>query len=122
MLADVLPGFRELRGPLAAGYLWLVFAWLLFGDEVEGSGGVVGRLVDLEHGLSQVAVAAAASFVAYLIGSVSEDIFGRGLRHVVDRSSKFIVGEASWRGWGQRRLSTVRVGFGGLRLTRFGDH
>ena len=32
MLGNVLPGLRELRAPLAAGYLWLRFVWLVWGD------------------------------------------------------------------------------------------
>jgi hypothetical protein len=30
MITGLLPGLRELRAPLAAGYLWLVVAWLWF--------------------------------------------------------------------------------------------
>ena len=29
ILASALPGFRDLHAPLTAGYLWLVFLWLL---------------------------------------------------------------------------------------------
>jgi hypothetical protein len=30
MLASLLPGLRDLRAPLAAGYLWLAAGWLYF--------------------------------------------------------------------------------------------
>jgi len=29
LLLNASPGFRDVRAPLMAGYLWLLFAWLL---------------------------------------------------------------------------------------------
>jgi hypothetical protein len=34
MLSSILPGLRDVRVPLTAGYLWLLGLWLLFGDRV----------------------------------------------------------------------------------------
>jgi hypothetical protein len=28
ILASALPGFRDLRAPLTAGYLWLILLWI----------------------------------------------------------------------------------------------
>jgi hypothetical protein len=29
ILSNALPGLRDLRGPIIADYMWLVFVWLL---------------------------------------------------------------------------------------------
>ena len=81
MLANVLPGIREIRAPLAAGYLWLLCGWLIFdlpsGNELDGP---VREVVELAQRVPDSAVAIALSFAAYLIGSLSEDLFTRLLR------------------------------------------
>jgi hypothetical protein len=74
LLASLLPGLREVRTPLAVGYLWLLVTWLQFADRVprlrpEG-GRLVPALFDLENLLGHGAVLAAASFLAYLIGAL----------------------------------------------------
>ena len=75
MLASLLPGVRELRAPLAAGYPWLLAAWLLFYDEIRSRDEATGA-VDTFYGLNDAAtaigLAIALSFVAYLIGSLSQ--------------------------------------------------
>lgn len=75
MLANLLPGVRELRGPLVAGYLWLLFIWLVWGDklptkrsEVQGA---LGRLFDLAPLLKDFGVVAVLSVTAYLVGSLA---------------------------------------------------
>jgi hypothetical protein len=80
MLGPILPGLREVRGPLAAGFLWMLLAWLLAHEDVAKAQGEVKGLVELGEKLNPAAVAAVASFVAYLVGSLSEDVFGRLLR------------------------------------------
>ncbi|MCA1708097.1 MAG: hypothetical protein LC808_34410 [Actinobacteria bacterium] len=76
MLAQVLPGLREIRGPLAAGFLWLLLAWLILHEDIAGANGEVQELIALGEQLPDAALAGVASFVAYLIGSLSEDLFG----------------------------------------------
>lgn len=34
ILASALPGFRDLRAPLLAGYLWLIFVWILIKPDI----------------------------------------------------------------------------------------
>ncbi len=72
-IANLLPGIRELRAPLAAGYIWLLVGWLLLHDRIPGDGDapVVSDLYDLADIVGRVGVAAAASLAAYLIGSLS---------------------------------------------------
>jgi uncharacterized membrane protein len=78
VLASLLPGLRELRAPLSAGYLWLLAAWLLVESHVagrKGATGVLGSLYELGTAAGAVGVAAAVSFIAYLVGSISEELW-----------------------------------------------
>ena len=79
MLAHLLPGIREVRAPLAAGYLWLLALWValepVLPDERDATG-VVESLYRLADGLSAVGVGVAVSFAAYLVGSLSISLFG----------------------------------------------
>jgi hypothetical protein len=78
MLMNLLPGLRELRAPLASGYLWLLSAWLFLGrmqwlpTERPPGNGEVARLWDLGGTLGRTVVIAAVTFIAYLIGSFLE--------------------------------------------------
>jgi hypothetical protein len=81
MLASLLPGVREVRGPLVAGYLWLLFAWLVVDvPERAELSGPLAQVAELGDLLTPVGVGVAASFAAYLIGSLSEDLFGGAYR------------------------------------------
>jgi len=73
ILANALPGFRDLRGPVIAGYLWLVFAWLIVEPDVHHrpSGGVGATAWDLADDVGRFGVAVGVSVAAYLIGSLS---------------------------------------------------
>lgn len=104
-LTNVLPGFRQLRAPLAAGYLWLLFIYLV-GDlnEADATSGLTKQITDLGEALSPVGVAVAISFAAYLVGSLSNWI-GRGVTRV-----PALVADP--RGAPQPRLSAR--GFGAL--------
>jgi hypothetical protein len=78
MLSSLLPGVRELRGPLAAGYLWLVVFWLALGDELptgeESKSAALDRAYRLEPVLSAVGLAVVVSVAAYVIGSIVIDV------------------------------------------------
>ncbi len=74
MLAALLPGLRDLRAPVAAGYLWLFGLWLVFAPHLEPSAhptGVVHDVVTLGNAAGRAAVTAAVTFAAYLVGVVS---------------------------------------------------
>lgn len=74
MLNELLPGVRDLRTPLAVGYIWLVFVWLIWGRHLPDSSAAVGLLRDIytsAAALNPVAIGIAASFIAYLFGSLS---------------------------------------------------
>jgi hypothetical protein len=72
MLASLLPGLRELRAPLAAGYLWLTSGWLLFHDRVDTDSKAINGLLDLRDSTSTAAYVAAISFLAFILGALWE--------------------------------------------------
>lgn len=95
ILANALPGFRELRAPLVAGYSWLLFAWLV----VDRSGGIdvndptVSALKALSETAGAIPTALALSVTAYLLGSVSQSV-STVLRDFVSRRrgrSRFVT-------------------------------
>ena len=76
MLANLLPGVREIRAPLAAGYIWLVFSWLLL-EPLPSRGDAEGLLKStyaLADAVTPVGVGIALTFGAYVFGSLSESI------------------------------------------------
>jgi hypothetical protein len=78
VLANVLPGLRDLRVPLAAGYVWLLALYLAVEpyvpDRAEAHG-VWDSLLRIHEAAGVVGVGVAASFVAYLVGSISVAIW-----------------------------------------------
>ncbi|TKV61321.1 hypothetical protein FDO65_06880 [Nakamurella flava] len=73
MLASILPGLRELRTPLATGYIYLVVLWLLIWDKIPSADqatGVVGAILKLDGLLGTGSLVAALSFIAYVVGSL----------------------------------------------------
>ena len=78
MLANLLPGIRDVRAPLAAGYLWLLAAYVAFEPKFRGKPrGVWLTLSNLRHTFSTVGLGIAVSFAAYLVGAISWSTFGR---------------------------------------------
>jgi hypothetical protein len=97
MLTSLLPGLRELRAPLAAGYIWLLAGWIAFESRVadrDDATEVLRSLYRLDDALSGVGLFAAATFVAYLVGSLSTTLFSRLLRRLF-RASWFVNSELS---------------------------
>jgi hypothetical protein len=76
MLASLLPGLREVRTPLALGYLWLLNAWLIVAHwlpkKPPSHEGAVLYVFQLAGLLGKGAVLAALSFTAYLIGAIAK--------------------------------------------------
>ena len=73
MLTSVLPGLRELRAPLAAGFTWLAALWVIFSrhivDATSKDGTLIGRSTSALSELGAGGLIAGASFVAYIVGS-----------------------------------------------------
>jgi len=83
VLASLLPGLRELRAPLAAGYLWLLSIYLLIAPHVPSENeahGIVENLYSLKDAATAVGLGVALSFVAYLVGMLSTGFLNPLLR------------------------------------------
>jgi len=72
VLASLLPGFREVRSALVAGYMWFCAGWLLIGHYSPPPGGLLGKpaleLLDLFGTGGRLA---AISVLCLLIGEVT---------------------------------------------------
>lgn len=78
MLTSLLPGLRDLRAPLVAGYGWLLAAWLVFYDDFPGrqdASGLIVGLYELGEVGTTLGVTVALTAGAYLIGTLSQGIF-----------------------------------------------
>lgn len=73
ILANALPGFRDLRAPVIAGYMWLLFAWLWIQPDPDRRphNPIGAALYDLAQDVNQIWVGLAVGVAAYLVGSVS---------------------------------------------------
>jgi hypothetical protein len=76
---SILPGLRDLRTPLATGYVWLGCCWLLaaasgwqFPLERPTEGGFLRDAYDLAAAFGSVPLIGALSFLAYVLGSFVE--------------------------------------------------
>jgi hypothetical protein len=75
MLANLLPGIRDIRAPLTAGFIWLVAIWLLVEPEMRGDDSELTTSLDaLADAVSPAGVGAALGVCAYLLGSASEAV------------------------------------------------
>lgn len=100
VLANLVPGLRDLRAPLAAGYLWLAVGWLVFGDRLRSSAvhghGLVHSVYELHGAVSLFGVGVAVTFTAYLVGSVAEAfgaVLGTTARAGFERGRRFAAVE-----------------------------
>lgn len=85
ILASALPGFRDLRAPLTAGYLWLLFVYLLARPDLgtRPASTIGGALYDLANEVGRVWVAVGVGIAAYLIGAISVGLGDRLYRPTV---------------------------------------
>jgi len=84
VLGSLLPGVREVRAPLAAGYTWLLVAWLLYGsDASQHPSGLAVDLKRLHETVSSAGAAVAVGFVAYIVGVFSIALTGVLARRVI---------------------------------------
>lgn len=83
MLTQILPGLREIRAPLTAGFMWLALGYMLLKGRLSASGGPVREIIDLGPDLPQTVWLTVAVFVAYLVGSLSEDAIAGNLTRLL---------------------------------------
>lgn len=75
LLTSILPGLRDVRTPLACGYMWLIAAWLAFANylpHTRPNAGITASIWDLGGHVGKAATLAAVTFAAYLIGAILE--------------------------------------------------
>jgi hypothetical protein len=92
VIANLLPGVRELRAPLAAGYLWLLSVWLVVEPHVPKRSKATGPLAAIYHlgdAVSAIGLGIAISFAAYLVGALSEGVWEAPLSVVMSGWSRF---------------------------------
>jgi hypothetical protein len=98
VLASILPGLRELRAPLLAGFLWLTCLWLWIDlptrAEADERGGPSRALLELGDALGRPGLLAVATFAAYIIGSLSEEVRRLGTPHA---AALFPTNALEWR-------------------------
>ncbi|MFD9629902.1 hypothetical protein [Streptomyces violascens] len=83
MLASLLPGIREIRAPLAAGYIWMITLWVIFSESIpkkNGAQGIWKTAYQLSSMVGVPATLAAITFAAYLFGCLLE-IRARSIVH-----------------------------------------
>jgi hypothetical protein len=87
---NILPGLRELRAPLAAGYMWLITAWLwldhfrLIPEGRPVGDGWLAQVWSVGSALGAATLLTVLSFVAYLLGSFLEiDVDNLRLRKII---------------------------------------
>lgn len=76
MVANLLPGLREIRAPLISGYIWLIFLFLVVHDDLPtpGHAGELQPLFGLADRLSTFGIAAVSGIAAYLVGSAVQEL------------------------------------------------
>jgi tetratricopeptide (TPR) repeat protein len=76
VVANLLPGLREIRAPLISGYLWLAFLFLIFHEDLptRAHSGQLQPLFSLADRLSAFGIATVSGVAAYLVGSAVQEL------------------------------------------------
>lgn len=128
MLTNLLPGLRELRAPLSAGYLWIALIWLVLGPHIpppSEAQGLTRRVLEFFQDVGAIGGGVALSFAAYLIGAVSQAMLDPLLRRIPTPGGAGIGGRAvlSVKGFRsvtllvQERVAKIRADLKPHRLT-----
>ncbi|MFE6808640.1 hypothetical protein ACFVEN_44355 [Streptomyces sp. NPDC057681] len=126
MLASLLPGLRELRTPLAIGYLYGLGFYLLLGDKLPTkmeAGQHLQPIYDVAHWLGKPTLLAVGAFVAYLLGAVLEvsaATFSRWLRAGLSNVDRRILGPLRRKSRLLEWLPSLKVTAGRGRLISLG--
>ena len=127
MIANLLPGLRDLRTPLAVGYLWLVALWLLLHKylptSIDAAKGPLKSLYELGDFVGEGVVLAAVTFVAYLLGSLLVKSFKARMWYdgkAEDNEADFSVIQSAW--FERVLLNTDLMDSASLQLISFVDN
>ncbi|SHP79797.1 Uncharacterised protein [Mycobacteroides abscessus subsp. abscessus] len=76
LLTSALPGFRNLRAPITAGYLWLILLWLAFKPNISSrpTNDTAGAVYDLAKAAGPIWIGLGIGMIAYLIGCISQTL------------------------------------------------
>jgi hypothetical protein len=78
MLLNVLPGLRDLRAPLSAGFVWLLALWIIFDRKLQDLAAAqvppVSSVTSAAHLVGRPGTIAALAFSAYVIGLLSSSV------------------------------------------------
>lgn len=77
MLANLLPGLRNIRAPLSAGYILVIAGWFIIFPRFpakEQATGIASDLYELSTFAGKTATLAAVTFAAYLAGVISVEL------------------------------------------------
>jgi hypothetical protein len=69
---STLPGLREVRAPLGAGYLWLLNLWLITHADEARPNNLSHSFIELGELTGAISLSVAIGFGAYLLGSLTE--------------------------------------------------
>jgi hypothetical protein len=74
---SLIPGVREVRAPLIAGYLWFLCGWLLFEPHAPSpdDNRIYERIAEVADAVGPLGHALAVSIAAYLLGSLIQASF-----------------------------------------------
>ncbi|GAB3228700.1 hypothetical protein [Mycolicibacterium hippocampi] len=116
ILASALPGFRDLRAPLIAGYLWLLCLWTLVKPNiaVRPANDIAASIYDLAVATGPIWIGLAVSVGAYLVGSVSQilsPVVRLVTRRTVNRAAR-LLGGALYALYAAAQLGWARVRHG----------
>lgn len=75
-ITQLLPGVRDIRGPLIAGYMWLLAGWLLFANSLPDrhEHPAYEHLFEVGDVLGPAGIAVITSVAAYLVGSLLQTV------------------------------------------------
>lgn len=99
MFASFLPGVRHLRAPFFGGCLWVLFSWLLIEPRLPPRSQATGLYLSLTTLLDTLSVFGSGFvliFSAYLLGTISESVFGPSMRKLVSLGARsvYVVDES----------------------------
>ena len=76
VLATLLPGVRDVRAPLTAGYIWLLTGWVIFAPSIpsaDNASGPLKAILELGEVAGPLTLGVVVSLGAYLLGALSTE-------------------------------------------------
>lgn len=125
MLASLLPGLRNLRAPLAAGFLWLTVIWVCVAPQIPenfaATKGLEHDLYRLGSAAGKASIAAALVFGAYILGVIATALSRRFLGRPLDAVRRVAYALKYWSNsfvrWTVRPRPGAGIGSAAHRIT-----